>query len=440
MKKYDSYKESSAEWLGMIPGHWSQVKLKWISNIYAGGTPSTLIDEYWENGTIPWLNSGSVNQGRIKIASEYISEQALIDSSTKWVPEGSLLMALAGQGKTKGMVAILEIEATCNQSMAAIVPDKNKINNEYLFYWLQSNYHKIRGLAGNELRDGLNLVMIGDIFCPLPTMPEQEKIATFLNIKVALIDQLIEKKKQKIELLKAQCTAIINQVVTKGLNTKTSFKSSGIDWIGEIPEHWGIIKLKRLTQIKRGASPRPIDDSKYFDENGQYAWVRISDVSASSHLLYETKQRLSELGASLSVKIEPGALFLSIAGSVGKPIISKIQCCIHDGFVYFPDINSYQLSEFLYYIFLLGQCYQGLGKFGTQLNLNTDTVGDIKIPMPPDVEIEGIITFLEKEINRIESLMQTEEKKISFLIEYRQSLISEVVTGKIDVRSNVQEN
>ncbi len=117
------------------------------------------------------------------------------------------------------------------------------------------------------------------------------------------------------------------------------YKDSGIDWLGEIPEHWQALKTKRLTAIKRGASPRPIDDPKYFDNDGEYAWVRIADVTASERYLETTTQRLSELGKSFSVPLEPGKLFLSIAGSVGKPIITKIKCCIHDGFVYFPDLK-----------------------------------------------------------------------------------------------------
>src|SRR5699024_5440067 len=107
-----------------------------------------------------------------------------------------------------------------------------------------------------------------------------------------------------------------------------------------------------------------------------YGWVRIADVSASDGVLKETTQTLSTLGASLSVKLEPGEMFLSIAGTVGKPCITKIRACIHDGFVYFPDLGID--NRFLYRIFEAGSCYKGLGKMGTQLNLNTDTVGGIK--------------------------------------------------------------
>lgn len=104
------------------------------------------------------------------------------------------------------------------------------------------------------------------------------------------------------------------------------YKESGVEWLGEVPEHWTVIALKWLSPVFRGASPRPIDDPIYFDDEGEFGWVRIADVTASSDgYLYETTQKLSALGSSLSVKLDPGELFLSIAGSVGKPCITKIK-------------------------------------------------------------------------------------------------------------------
>lgn len=171
-------------------------------------------------------------------------------------------------------------------------------------------------------------------------------------------------------------------------------KPSGIEWLGEVPQEWKIISIKWVSPVLRGASPRPIDDPKYFDETGEYAWVRIADVSASTGKLIETTQRLSVLGSSLSVKIEPGELFISIAGTVGKPCISAIKACIHDGFVYFPLLTVN--PHFLYRIFEAGTCYGGLGKWGTQLNLNTDTIGSIRIALPPSGDIEAIVSFLDR--------------------------------------------
>ncbi|QLE99647.1 restriction endonuclease subunit S [Neptunomonas phycophila] len=210
-------------------------------------------------------------------------------------------------------------------------------------------------------------------------------------------------------------------------------KDSGVEWLGEIPEGWDVIQIKHLTPVKRGASPRPIADPKYFDDDGDYAWVRIADVSASDGFLETTTQRLSDLGASLSVKMQPGSLFLSIAGTVGKPIITNIKCCIHDGFVYFPSLPE-ELKELLYYIFLSGQPYLGLGKMGTQLNLNTDTVGSIKIARPSTSEVNRIVGHIKKVIKSYEMHKNKIEEAIQKLNEYRAALITNAVTGKIDVR------
>jgi type I restriction enzyme, S subunit len=210
-----------------------------------------------------------------------------------------------------------------------------------------------------------------------------------------------------------------------------SYKDSGVEWIGETPASWDVLRIKRLTQVKRGASPRPIDDPKYFnDDNGEYAWVRIADVSASQRYLESTTQTLSELGASLSVKRHPGDLFVSIAGTVGKPIITKIKCCIHDGFVWFSglDINN----EFLYYIFITGELFKGLGKWGTQLNLNTETIGDIYISLPSKEEIECIVDFLDDKTGKIDRLISTKRRQIELLKEQRTAVINQAVTRGLD--------
>jgi len=210
----------------------------------------------------------------------------------------------------------------------------------------------------------------------------------------------------------------------------SAYKDSGVEWMGEIPEHWEVKKIKRLCQVKRGASPRPIDDPVYFDEEGEYAWVRISDVTASARYLLITEQRLSSLGQSKSICLEPGEIFLSIAGTVGKPIITHIKCCIHDGFVYFTHL--YQNREYLFYIFSGGELYKGLGKLGTQLNLNTDTIGGIKIPIPAYSEQRAISVFLDIETSKINTLIAKKQVLIALLQEKRAALISHAVTKGLD--------
>jgi type I restriction enzyme S subunit len=204
------------------------------------------------------------------------------------------------------------------------------------------------------------------------------------------------------------------------------YKDSEIEWLGYIPDSWTVRKIKWESPVYRGASPRPIEDPAYFDDEGEYAWVRISDVTASNTYLRETQQRLSDFGAGFSIKLQPGSLFLSIAGSVGKPCITAIKCCIHDGFVYFPKLKIE--NKFLYYIFASGEPYKGLGKMGTQLNLNTETVGSIQIPIPTPNEQNSIVEFLDRETTHIDTLIDKKQKLIELLKEKRTALITQAVT------------
>ncbi|EGQ7757951.1 restriction endonuclease subunit S [Vibrio vulnificus] len=226
---------------------------------------------------------------------------------------------------------------------------------------------------------------------------------------------------------------------TKRYQAYPEYKDSGVEWLEEVPSDWDVIKIKHLSPVKRGASPRPIDDPKYFDEEGEYAWVRIADVSASKTYLETTTQTMSELGSSLSVKLEPNQLFLSIAGTVGKPCINKIKACIHDGFVYFPDLKI--PNKYLFYVFAGEQAYKGLGKMGTQLNLNTDTVGDIKVALPREHEhIEQIVHFLDHETAKIDTLIEKQQQLIKLLKEKRQAVISNAVTKGLNPQAPMKDS
>lgn len=206
-------KDSGIEWLGEIPEHWNSVTLKWVARIYSGGTPSKNIEAFWQNGTIPWLNSGTVNQFFITEPSEFITEDALNRSSAKWIPKDSIVIALAGQGKTKGMAAQVMFESTCNQSMGIIVPNQS-IDNRFLLYYLTRNYQNIRNLGGGDKRDGINLEMVGGI--PLPVLPleEQQSIVNYIETESNRIDTQKARTKKLIDLLIEYRTALISEVVT----------------------------------------------------------------------------------------------------------------------------------------------------------------------------------------------------------------------------------
>ena len=434
---YPTYKDSGVEWLGAIPEHWEVMPIKFALDIPITDGPHETPELYDEG--IPFISAESIKNDRIDFDKKrgFISLEEHKRFSRKYKPKyGDVYMVKSGA--TTGNVARVETEEEFNiwSPLAVLRPNKDVTTTNFLFYAMKSKpfFYSVELSWSFGTQQNIGMGVISNIRIVLPPLPEQQKIAEFLDQETSKIDKLITKKERLIKLLKEKRTALISHAVTKGLNPDVPMKDSGVEWLGEIPEHWKVKKCKQLSLIKRGASPRPIDDPSFFDDDGAYSWVRISDVTASNKYLETSEQKLSELGKSKSIALEPGELFVSICATVGKPIITNIKCCIHDGFVYFPFLRENR--EYLFYIFSGGELYKGMGKQGTQLNLNTDIIGDIKLPIPPLPEQQKIAQFLDRETSKIDNLITKTRTSIDHLKEYRTALISAAVTGKIDVREH----
>ena len=437
-KAYSEYKDSGVEWSDKLPSHWGEVHLRWISELYAGGTPSKAVEEYWENGSVPWLNSGEVNQGLITEVSTYITEAAYKNSSAKWIPKNALVMALAGQGKTKGMVAQLAIDATCNQSMGAIVPHSGN-DSRYLYWWLSSNYQNIRNMAGGDLRDGLNLELLGDIGCPIPSEEEKLPIAAFLDHETAKIDALIEKQRRLIELLKEKRQAVISHAVTKGLNPNAPMKDSGVEWLGEVPAHWVVTQLKFNTlEMQTGPFGSQLHAEDYVDDGiplvNPAHMVEGKIVPDPQVTVDEqTWQRLSRHG------LKSGELIFARRGELGRcAVVTKVE----EGWLCGTGSLKAKLSDRLIpeYSYLLITS-EGVvselsleSKGSTMDNLNTETLGRVRLPVPPRQEQTDILEYVNLAAGKFGTLIDNAESAISLMQERRTALISAAVTGKIDVR------
>jgi type I restriction enzyme S subunit len=429
-KAYPAYRDSGVEWMGEIPAHWEVKRLRRVFQVFNGSTPSSGEPAFWE-GEIPWVTPedlGDLNDRTITSTKRSITEAGYHSCGTILVQAGSLVLSTRAP---IGHVALAGINLCTNQGCRSLV-FRDCVSSEFHYYELLAARPELESLGQGSTFRELAKGMLEDVELTGPPEREQRAIAAFLDRETARIDALVAKKVRLIELLQEERTALITRAVTKGREPNVPMKDSGVEWLGEIPAHWEVKKVKRLCLVRRGASPRPIDDPIYFDDEGEYAWVRIADVTASERYLERTTQRLSPLGKSKSVALEPGELFVSIAATVGKPVITKIKCCIHDGFVYFVGLHANR--EFLFYLLSCGEPYKGLGKLGTQLNLNTDTIGDIYLPRPSGAEQEAIVEFLDHETARIDALVSKVRDAIDRLKELRTALISAAVTGKIDVR------
>lgn len=205
-------KDSGIDWIGQVPEGWEAGKVKYFSQISAGATPDRNNSLFW-NGNINWMSSGEVNQGIVKHTFETITDLALKRTSTKLLPKGTVMLALNGQGKTKGTAAVLAIESASNQSLASFIVDNKILNNMYLYYFFVANYYNIRGLKGED-RDGLNLQLVSNIVIPLFEIEEQQKIVDFLDKKTVQIDQLIQIKNKQIDNINKQRQTLIYDYVT----------------------------------------------------------------------------------------------------------------------------------------------------------------------------------------------------------------------------------
>mgnify|MGYP000850031421 FL=1 len=205
-------KDSGIDWIGQVPEGWGVGKVKYFSQISAGATPDRNNSLFW-NGNINWMSSGEVNQGIVKHTSETITDLALKRTSTKLLPNGTVMLALNGQGKTKGTAAVLAIESASNQSLASFIVDNKILNNMYLYYFFVANYYNIRGLKGED-RDGLNLQLVSNIVIPLFELEEQQKIVDFLDKKTVQIDKLIQIKNEQIKNINKQRQTLIYDYVT----------------------------------------------------------------------------------------------------------------------------------------------------------------------------------------------------------------------------------
>lgn len=256
---------------------------KVAKKIYSGGTPDTKKIEYWEHGTIPWMSSGEVNLKTIKETEKFITEDGLNNSSAKFVPENSIVMALAGQGKTRGKVARTRIKLTTNQSLAAITFDERKINSDYIFHFLETQYGNLRQISsGNSGRGGLNLQMISAYKAPIPCPGDPEKSLAIQSEIVRILDkftaltaeltaELTARKKQYNYYRDQLLSFDENEVEWKALGEIAAYSKSRISF-DKLDEN-NYVGVDNLLQNRAGKM-----QSNYVPTSGNLTEFREGDI------------------------------------------------------------------------------------------------------------------------------------------------------------------
>ncbi len=426
LRPYAAYRDSGTLWLGEVPERWDSASIRRYSRVFAGATPSRAEPKYWRGGSIPWLASGDVNLRRIKAARQFITEAGFASSSTKWIRPGSLVLALAGQGRTKGMVATVEFMTTCNQSLAAVEPRPAICDYRYLAYYLESRYQDLRALVGDDLRDGLNLELVRSIPTPLPPLAEQSSIVKFLDYADGRIRRHIRAKQELLKLLEEQKQATIHRAVTRGLDPNVSLKPSGIEWLGDVPEHWDVVRAARICHFLPGKA-----HEQFIEPDGEFVCATARFVSTEGRTARHCSVNLcpAKIGDVLMVMSDlPRGRALARAYYVdddGKYAVNQRVCVLRA-----HAINS----QFLAYYANRNPQLLAHDDGSNQTHLPNAAFKTMLVLVPPPEEQAAIVTALLRLTGGIDRVVARARREIALLDEYRTRLIADLVTGKLDVR------
>jgi type I restriction enzyme S subunit len=430
--KYPKYKPSNVEWIGDIPEHWGVSKYKYHISILSG---FPFRSELFDNEVgFPLMRIRDISSGNIETfyKGEY-DEKYLIK-------KGDVVIGMDGEFNIRQWD---NSDILLNQRCCKI-QDYGKFILKYVYYTLPTDLQIINDLTYYTTVKHLSVNDIENINCILPPIQEQQQIVQFLDEKTELIDKLISTKERKIDLLKQQRTSLINEVITKGLNPKVKLKKSGVEWIDDIPEHWVVGKLKNISDVRISSV-----DKHIFDNEKQVIVCNYTDVYYNEFISNNLDFRVGSCSEDEynKFKLEKEDVIITkdseTPDDIGVPslVIDELEnvvCGYHLSII--KTNKTKMIGSFLFRQLQTKRirnyyevCSNGITRFG----LGKSSVLDTPLIIPPIKEQEKIVEHLDTRTKEIDDLVSMEQKKINLLKEYRQSLISEVITGKIDVRKNL---
>lgn len=437
---YEEYKESGIAWLGRVPTHWQVSLLKWRYQVTLGKmlkSKQTAPDEteapYLRAANIQWRGVDTSDVKRMWFTPEEKKKLQLC--------KGDLLVS---EGGDVGRSALWneEIDGCYIQNSINRIRARENADTRFLYYWMYFIKHAgyIDMICNKATIAHFTVEKIGATPCVYPPLEEQNQIAVFLDKETAKMDALVEKQEHLITLLREKRQAIISHAVTKGLNPNAKMKESGIEWLGEVPEHWKITKLGYIAK-KIGSGKTPRGGSEVYQKEG-ILFLRSQNVHDRGLMLgkkeavYISVEIDSEMSAT---RVKPGDILLNITGaSIGRTCIvpanfPRANVNQHVCIIRVPENLQYYLSYFLKSVFSKSQI-DAFQTGASREGLNFEQISKIILCIPPKREQQKIATFLDKETTKIDTLVEKCETAIELLKERRIALIAAAVTGKIDVR------
>jgi len=437
MSKYETYKPSGIEWVGELPEHWRIMRLKDIANVTLGKMLQN--DDSGSDDLKPYLRSFNVQWDRVDLSevkemwlSEYEQEQYRLNKFDLVVSEGGEV--------GRCTIWLNELEECYIQNSVHKVTCNKRILSYFLLYQFTT-----AGKAG-FFEKIVNKVSIGhltreklvSVNFVLPPIAEQLTIANYLEHQTQKIDRLIANKKAQAEKLKELRQIEINNAVTKGLNPNAEMKDSGIDWLGKIPKHWEMKRVKGICKIVNGSTPSSSIE-RYWD--GDIVWVTPGDYKNFAHTIGDSDNKITDEGyKNCGTTLVPiGSIILTTRAPIGNVLIASKELCTNQGC---KSLVPFRVdSEFLYFYFSVSSIQlNALGQGTTFIELSTGHLSTFKVLVPPKEEQILIAKYLQERTATIDKLIVNIDAQIEKLQELRKIKIYEAVTGKIEVSGYEQGN
>ena len=424
MERYKEYKDSGVKWLGEIPSHWEVVR--GLGVFSENKSKNTQL----ENSTVLSLSYGKIIVKK-DIDSGLVPEEY---SSYQIVRPGCIIVRSTDLQNDK---TSLRIGYVCDEGIITSaylgLQVKGNNNDKYLYYFLHDwDITKEIYRHGNGLRQSLSWNDLRDISVLLPPLSEQDAIVSYLDSATSEIDKAIAMQQKMIDLLNERKQIIIQNAVTKGLDENVEMKESGVEWIGRIPKHWEVLKLKRCAIIKTGTTP-PTSNLEYF-ENGDIPWFTPGDLNEMNlHLSSKTITKKAIDGNVGRLFPAKSIYFVGIGATVGKVASCDFEASSNQ------QINAIMCNDrldykFATYCLLMEQkIIRETTNFVTLPILNQSSTGLIDIVVPPKSEQQQIVSYLDGEMEKFDTAISNCQRQITLLKERKQIIINEVVTGKVRV-------
>ena len=412
MKRYSEYKDSGVKWIGEIPGHWECRNLKFLTSSMQSGDNLTAI-QIKEIGKYPVYGGNGI---RGYYDDSNCNKQCIV---------------IGRQGALCGNVHIVKKPFWATDHAVVTYANENT-DLDFLFY-LTKAMNLNQYASQTAAQPGIAVSAIKNIYTCYPPLPEQEAIVTYLDSKVAKIDEYISIAEKKIAALEELKQTIITEAVTRGIHKDVPMKDSGVKWIGMIPEHWEIRRLKNIVLCNSDTL------SENFPKEEVIKYVEISDVNYTSGIINVQNISFGEAPSRARRITKKNDVIVSTVRTYLKAV-AKIQedgLIVSTGFaVLHPIIGN---SSFLSYFVLSESFINNViadSKGISYPAISTSDLVCIAMPLPPLSEQQEIVTYLDSKVANINQLCQAERSQIEKLKEYKQRLISDVVTGKVKVTND----